>query len=114
MSGESGQLSIHEKLSRIANNLWWSWHPEVVEIFRLIDAETFSASHHNPVYLLEQFSPDELDRRTREAVLQSRIHHAYRRFVAYVESQTTWGATHTAILSQSPVAFFIAEFGLQE
>jgi len=114
MSDKSGQLSIHDKLSRISNNLWWSWHPEVVDIFRRIDAETFSASHHNPVYLLEKFSPAELDRRTREAVLQSRIHHAYQRFVAYIESQTTWGATHMAILSQGPVAYFSAEFGLHE
>ncbi len=114
MSGKKGQLSIHEKLSRIANNLWWSWHPEVVEIFRLINPDAFASSRHNPVALLEQYTPDELDRRTREAVLQSRIHHAYRRFLAYIESQTTWGATHTAILNQSPVAYFSAEFGLHE
>ncbi len=114
MSSKKGQLSIHEKLSRIANNLWWSWHPEVVEIFRLIDAEAFGSAQHNPVSLLEQYSPEELDRRTREELLQSRIHHAYRRFLAYLESQTTWGATHTAILTRSPVAYFSAEFGLHE
>lgn len=114
MSGKPAQLSIHEKLTRIANNLWWSWHPEVVEIFRLIDSDTFSETRHNPVALLEKYTPDDLDRLTRDAVLHSRIHHAYRRFVAYLESQTTWGATHTAILAQSPVAYFSAEFGVHE
>lgn len=114
MSGKPAQQSIHEKLTRIANNLWWSWHPEVVEIFRLIDSDTFSETRHNPVALLEKYTPDDLDRLTRDAVLHSRIHHAYRRFVAYLESQTTWGATHTGILAQSPVAYFSAEFGLHE
>ena len=31
------QKSIHEKLTEIANNLWWSWQPEVTGIFREID-----------------------------------------------------------------------------
>jgi starch phosphorylase len=80
MSGKKGQLSIHETLTRIANNLCWSWHPEVVEIFRLIDADVFSALHHNLVSLLKNYTPEQLDSRTREAVLQSRILHTYRPF----------------------------------
>ena len=114
MSEKSGQLSIHAKLTQIAGNLWWSWHPEVVEIFRLIDAEAFSESHHNPIQLLKQYPPEELEILARKAVLHSRIHRAYRRFLEYTKSQTTWGATHTAILNQAPVAYFSAEFGLHE
>ncbi len=40
MQGKVAQLSIHEKLSKLAANLWWSWDPEVAELFRLIDSET--------------------------------------------------------------------------
>ena len=114
MSDKPDQLSIHEKLTRIARNLWWSWHTEVVDIFRLIDPEEFSDSHHNPVRLLQLCSPKQLEVRARNAVLHSRIHRAYQRFLEYTESQTTWGATHTAVLNRTQVAYFSAEFGLHE
>ena len=114
MIGKVGGLSIHEKLSHIAQNVWWSWDPEVVEVFRLIDSERFTKLHHNPVQLLLEYTPDVLEPRVREAVLHSRIHWAYRRFVEYMNSQSTWGATHCGILGQALVAYFSAEFGLHE
>lgn len=114
MSEKVTPLSIHEKLSRMAANLWWSWDPEAAELFRLIDAELFTRVHHNPISVLKEYPPERLEERAREAVLHSRIHWAYRRFRQYVESTTTWGATHAAILGQGPVAYFSAEFGLHE
>lgn len=114
MSGKAGALSIHDKLSQISQNLWWSWDPEVVEVFRLIDNELFSRFNHNPVHLLKEYSSERLELRAREAVLHSRIHWAYRRFVEYMSSQSTWGATHCGVLGQALVAYFSAEFGLHE
>ena len=114
MPEKLSHLSIHEKLSKLATNLWWSWDPEVTELFRLIDRELFDKLKHNPVLLLKQYPPERLEERAREAVLHSRIHWAYRRFIEYLESSTTWGATHAGILGQGPVAYFSAEFGLHE
>ena len=114
MIGKVGELTIHGKLSRIAANLWWSWDPELVEVFRLIDTERFALLHHNPVQLLAEYTPELLEQRAREAVLHSRIHWAYRRFVEYTTCESTWGSTHCGILGQSPVAYFSAEFGLHE
>ena len=114
MSGKVAQLSIHEKLSRLAANLWWSWDPEVTEVFRLIDSELWEDVNHNPVLLLKEYPPEKLEERAREAVLNTRIHWSYRRFREYIEAHTTWGSTHAAILGQGPVAYFSAEFGLHE
>ena len=114
MPEKLSHLSIHEKLSKLASNLWWSWDPEVTELFRLIDRELFDKLKHNPVLLLKEYPPERLEERAREAVLHSRIHWAYRRFIEYLESTTTWGATHAGILGQGPVAYFSAEFGLHE
>ncbi len=108
------QLSIHEKLSSLAANLWWSWDPEVTHVFRLIDAELWETVNHNPVLLLQEYSPEKLEGRAREAVLHTRIHWAFRRFREYMAAETTWGATHAAILGQGPVAYISAEFGLHE
>lgn len=114
MIGKVGELSIHEKLSRIAANLWWSWNPEVVEIFRAIDSKTFTELRHNPVRLLEIYTDAKLESVARSGVLFSKIHRAYRSFQEYMQSQSTWGSTHCGILGQAPVAYFSAEFGLHE
>lgn len=108
------QKSIHEKLTELAGNYWWSWEPEVTSLFRAIDNARWSQLSHNPVTLLEEYPPERLEQRAREEVLHSRINWAYRRWVEYMESRETWGSTHAAILGQRPVAYFSAEFGLHE
>lgn len=110
----NSQLSIHDKLVHLAGNLWWSWDPETVELFRLIDPELFAATRHNAVAVMQAYPPDRIEQRAREAVLHSRIHWSYRRFCQYMKDESTWGSTHAAILGQGPVAYFSAEFGLHE
>ena len=29
--------ALYDKCLALANNLWWSWHPEVVNLFRDLD-----------------------------------------------------------------------------
>ena len=51
--------SVHEKLSKLASNYWWSWQPEVTTIFREIDPVRWSQLAHNPVALLRSITPDQ-------------------------------------------------------
>lgn len=113
-AAKSSQLSLHEKLTRLSQNLWWSWDPDATDVFRLIDPVLWESVSHNPVRLLEAYPPERLEERAREAVLHSRIHWAYRRFLDYMERSDAWGSTHASILGQGPVAYFSAEFGLHE
>ena len=106
--------TLHEKLSELATNLWWSWQPEVTNIFRQIDPVRWSALAHNPVLLLREYPPEKLEQRARELVLHSSINRAYRRWLEYMQSEDTWGATHAGILGHRPAAYFSAEFGLHE
>jgi len=110
----STQKTIHEKLSELARNLWWSWQPEVVSVFREIDPVSWSMLQHNPILLLKEYGPDELEIRAREEVLHARIHEAYRRWREYMTSDDTWASTHTGVLGHRPAAYFSAEFGLHE
>ena len=110
----SSQKSIHEKLSELAGNLWWSWQPDVTAIFREIDPLLWSDLSHNPLLLLRTYTPEKLEIRARDEVLHSRIHGAYRRWQEYMGSTDTWGDTHAGVLGHRPVAYFSAEFGLHE
>ncbi len=108
------QKTIHEKLTELSQNLWWSWQPEVTSIFREIDPRRWSALFHNPVLLLSEYGPDKLEARAREEVLHSRINSAYRRWQEYMASHNTWGDVHAGVLGHRPAAYFSAEFGLHE
>ena len=53
--------SIYDKLVAMANNLWWSWHPEVVELYRDLDPIRWRQLDHNPIALLGEFTPERLE-----------------------------------------------------
>jgi starch phosphorylase len=106
--------TLHEKLCVLARNLWWTWQPEVVDIFRDLEPKRWRELTHNPIALLQEISPAEVERRAEELVLVSRINYAYRRLGEYMTTIHHWGTTHTGPLQVRPVAYFSAEFGLHE
>ena len=111
---EISAQSLYEKCQALAGNLWWSWHPEVINLFRDLDPIRWRQLDHNPIALLKEFTPERLDQRASEMVLYSRIHHAYRQLKDYLLNQQTWSRTHAGVLGANPVAYFSAEFGLHE
>src|SRR5262245_57873740 len=112
--GGVAEHSLYDRLRALARNLWWTWHPEVVSVFRELDPVRWRQLDHNPVALLAEFSPERLEQRASELVLPSQINCAYRRLQEYLHADATWGATHAGVLRVRPVAYFSAEFGLHE
>lgn len=105
---------LYNKCLALANNLWWTWHPEVINLFRDLDPIRWRQLDHNPIALLREFTPERLVSRASEMVLFSRINQAYRRLKEYMQTVPTWSATHTGVLGARPVAYFSAEFGIHE
>jgi len=114
MLSELSPQALYDKCMEVARNLWWSWHPEVVNIFRDLDPIRWRQLDHNPIALLTELSPEQLGHRATELVLVSRINHAYRLLKEYTSSRVTWGATHAGVLGARSVAYFSAEFGIHE
>ncbi len=106
--------TMYDKCTALARNLWWSWHPEVINLFRELDPIRWRQLDHNPIALLAEFTPERLETRASELVLYSRINQAYRRLKEYLATTPLWGATHTGVLGAKPVAYFSLEFGLHE
>ncbi len=111
---ELSAQALYDKCVTIARNLWWSWHPEVTNLFRDLDPIRWRQLDHNPVALLAEFTPERLEMRAAELVLYSRINHAHRRLKEYLNRRQDWSTTHAAVLGAKPVAYFSAEFGLHE
>ncbi len=107
--------ALYDKCTAVARNLWWSWHPEVVNLFRDLDPVRWRQVDHNPIALLTKMTPDQLAERASEMVLYTRINQAHRRLKEYLNNtQTTWGARESGVLGSKPVAYFSAEFGIHE
>jgi len=105
---------VQERLYTLARNLWWSWDHDTVGLFRELNPARWRQLNNNPISLLGEIPLAEIDRRSRELLLHSRINYAYRRQREYLEADRTWGATHAGVLRPRPVGYFSAEFGLHE
>ena len=105
---------LYDKCFALAHNLWWTWHTEVINLFRDLDPIRWRQLDHNPIALLAEFTPQRLEMRAAELVLYSRINYAYRRLKEYMNNKQTWARTHAGVLGSKPVAYFSAEFGIHE
>lgn len=112
--GELSSQALYDKCMALARNLWWTWQPDVISLFRDIDPIRWRQLDHNPIALLREFTPERLGIRAAEMVLYSRINHAYRRLKGYVSRTQTWASTYAGVLGGKPVCYFSAEFGLHE
>ncbi len=105
---------LYEQLMQIAHNLWWSWQPDVPEIFRDLDVELWRQLNHNPVALLKRLGKEAIGERAQSAALESRVLYAFHRLQEYLASHRHWGDAHAGPLKVRPVGYFSAEFGLHE
>ena len=105
---------LYDKCMALARNLWWSWHPEVTNLFRELDPIRWRQLDHNPIALLAEFTPERLEARAAELVLYSRINQAYRRLKEYLAAGNTWSDVNAGVLGSKPVVYFSAEFGIHE
>jgi starch phosphorylase len=102
------------QLYQLAWNLWWTWQPDVVAIFRDLDPVLWRQQNHNPIAFLAVLPPERIEQRADEIALESRINGAFRQLDEYLRERRTLAGTSFGILQRSPVAYFAAEFALHE
>lgn len=86
-AGEASPTDLYDKCMFLSRNLWWSWHPEVISLFRDLDPIRWRQLDHNPIALLKEFTPERLANRASEMVLYSRINYAVRRLKEYLATK---------------------------
>jgi starch phosphorylase len=100
-------------LMKIANNLWWVWNFEAIDLFRRIDVDLWREVGHNPINFLGALSQKALDR---AAESESFIAHM-RRVENELERHLTkisWYNQNSENIENQVVAYFSAEFGIHE
>ena len=107
-------MDIGAELRELARNLYWTWQPEVIDVFRDLDPGLWREVNHNPAEFLSRLSSAALRERAGDLALDARINFAFHQLRAYLAAKRTWGAFHAGALRARPVAYFSAEFGLHE
>lgn len=116
-------------LLELAHNLWWTWHPEAVELFKRLDRELWQDTYHNPVKMLGLIRQSVLDRAADDQSYLHTLNNVYARFRAHMTRNSWFQRQYPSFLeshghaaegsgdhSAGPlrVAYFCAEFGLTE
>ncbi len=103
-----------KRLRELAFNLWWSWNPEALDLFRPLHPHPQTIREINPVRLLEETPPERLTTLAADPAYQERYNRILARFDAYM-SDTRCALRHLRHLSWSaPIAYFSTEYGLHE
>lgn len=109
------QDKIPEKIGRLpelAFNLWWSWTPEARELFRRLDYPLWRQTRHNPVEMLIELSPEQLEKRAKNAGWLRQYEKVMIMFDRMLENGHTWFHTTYPELKDQTIAYFSFEFGL--
>ena len=102
-----------ERLHELANNLYWSWTPEVRTLFRTLDPEGWERVGHNPVALLRDVSQARLDEVAADDAYLEAYKQALKHFDNYLQTR---GWFHDSIDAKKgeTYAYFCAEYGWHE
>jgi starch phosphorylase len=99
-------------LERLARNLWWSWNPDAIALFRRLDEDLYSATGHNPVKLIGSIDQSRLDELAEDAGFLAHMDRVALAFDTHMKAKT-WFQDHYPD-SKVTIAYFSAEFGIHE
>ncbi|MBI5550477.1 MAG: alpha-glucan family phosphorylase [Desulfobacterales bacterium] len=104
-----GSLSFLGVLSR---NLWWSWKPDAIELFRRVDPRLWEESGRNPIVFATQVSQERLRKLSKDDSFLAHLDRVRQQFKERVLA--------TPDIVQNPygpgarIAYFSMEFGIHE
>ena len=102
------------KLSEIANNLWWSWNTDFLKLFKEIDLDLWETIGKNPVKFLKQVSQEKLERVAVNSEFLKKYDKIVNNFENYISSKNTWFNKKYPNSKNDLIAYFSAEYGIDE
>lgn len=103
-----------EKLSKVANNLWWSWNTEFLRLFQKIDKDLWEESDKNPVKFLKRVSQEKLENASKNVAFLKEYDKIVDNFENYINSKNTWFSNQYPENKNDLIAYFSAEYGLDQ
>lgn len=102
------------RLGELAYDLWWSWHNEARQVFRMMDYELWRSTAHNPVRMLWSIPRARLEQLANDPAFLSAYDRALRGLDGAHAKGGTWLAEKYPDVIDRPIAYFSAEFALHQ
>lgn len=103
------------RLTDLANNLWWSWNNEAIDLYRAIDLALWEKLHKNPIRFLQEVHYKKLQEKLSDPSFMAQYNKVVERFDHYMSSnQGSWYQTDYPDKQQEQIVYFSAEYGLHE
>lgn len=102
------------KLEEIANNLWWSWNSEYLRLLKKMDKDLWEQVDKNPVKFLKRISQERLEKAANDSSFVKEYEKVLRNYEDYMKSNDTWFAKKHSDNKSDLIAYFSAEYGLDE
>ncbi|MCB0585800.1 MAG: alpha-glucan family phosphorylase [Phaeodactylibacter sp.] len=91
-------------LHELANNIWWSWNKDAIELFRSIDPANWKKYDYNPIAVLDNISVEKANKLLADKAFIDRLQAVDKAFRAYLKEKPG---------KDSPrIAYFSMEYGL--
>ena len=103
-----------EKLTEISNNLWWSWNTEFLRLLKKMDGDLWEQSGKNPVKFLKHISQERLEAMSKDLGFLKEYDKVVSNFDGYMNSKNTWFAKKYPEEKNDLIAYFSAEYGIDE
>lgn len=97
----------------IVKNMFWSWNPEFIELFKRIDGNLWTACGHNPVKLLGCISQARLESLAENQGFVYELKRTVEKLKSYLDGPI-WFEKVCSASTKPIIAYFSAEFGLHE
>ncbi|HOV61608.1 MAG TPA: alpha-glucan family phosphorylase [Candidatus Hydrogenedentes bacterium] len=102
------------KLEDIANNMWWCWDPEAIDLFFRMDRDLWIETGQNPRLMLGRISQKRLKELSENGSFLLHLDRVASRLQEYLQDRGMWRGRHPEAPEDFLVAYFSAEFGIQE
>src|SRR5438094_1117911 len=102
-----------QSLLELANNLWWVWHADAVELFRRLDRKLWEDVYHNPVKLLGSISQEKLAAAAKDEGYLAHLRRMHEGLKRHLEEHGWFKQAHSDKKDMC-IGYFSAEFGLHE
>ncbi len=92
-----------KKLQELANNLWWCWNVDAIELFESIDPVEFERLEQNPIALMKSLTKSQIDDLEQDAAFIEKLNKVYDKFRKYMDVKPA---------DDNKIAYFSMEYGL--
>lgn len=101
------------RLKDLAYNLWFSWNPHAIQLFKRINNQKWEELNHNPVKMMLEVTAEELNKALNDPEYLSLYDKVMGDLDHYMKADT-WFSRKYPGLTGKTIAYFSAEFGVHE